>query len=228
MERLNLLGMELLEYKKELMNDVYNELVKKSLRLAVEQMATHRVIDANTFEMIQDPSVSAEEFRTYLLTKKPFVKTEEEIFLEFEQIRQQFETLLEREDVKTESVVKKELILATKSFVVDEAFVLEYFRVDEADLFKLMKRKGFVEKFAALRLRAIFEGFLEQLDHSDWIRTDASLVYFDKDQSNYAIDLFFELPIEEMEKLDRQKEAAAFIEQSLFQAEAYYEERVKP
>ncbi|TCJ98236.1 UNVERIFIED_ORG: hypothetical protein BDK47_11822 [Anoxybacillus amylolyticus] len=228
MERLNMLGMELLEYKKELMNEEYNKLVKKSLRLAVEQLATHRVIDVNTYEMIQDQTMSLDEFRAYLLMKKPFVKTEEEIFLEFEQIRQQFAMLLEREDIKTESIVKKDLILATKSFVIDETFVLEYFRVDETDLFKLMKRKGFVEKFAALRLRAIFEGFLERFAHSDWIRTDVSLVYFDKEQSNYAIDLFFELPIEEMEQMDRQKEAAAFIEQSLLQATAYYEERMKP
>lgn len=228
MERLNALGMELLGYKQELMNESYSELVRKSLRLAVDQMVTNRIIDAGTYDVINDDSVSLDDFRAYLLSKKTFLKTDEEIFLEFEEIRKQFSSLFQREDIKTESVVKKDVILAIKSFVIDESFVLEYFRVDEVELFKLMKRKGFVEKFAVLRLRSIFESFMEEIEESEWIRTDISLVYFDKDHSYYAIDLFFEIPVEELEDVEKQKEAASFVEDVVSSSVVYYQERMKP
>lgn len=230
MERINQRGIEMLQYKTELSKD-YPELVKKSLILALDQLVEHKVIDLDTYEYIRDPSTTVEMLREYLLTKKAFLKTDEEIFAEFEVIRNAFNKKLEERgiNVVTESVIEKDAILAMKKFCINEQFTLEYFGVEEKDLLKLMKRRGFVEKFAVLRLTAIFRPFVQRVEYpKDLMNFDVSLVYFDKEENGYSIDIFFELPIEKVEKQERIEEMLDHIQTITQQAEAYFHERTIP
>jgi len=92
-----------------------------------------------------------------------------------------------------------------------------------------MKRRGFVEKFAVLRLTAIFRPFVQRVEYpKDLMNFDVSLVYFDKEENGYSIDIFFELPIEKVEKQERIEEMLDHIQTITQQAEAYFRERTIP
>ncbi|MBP1308678.1 hypothetical protein JOD82_001698 [Paenibacillus sp. 1182] len=206
MNRINQRGMDLIQYKCELMKE-YPKIVKDSLYLALEQMVENKVLDMDTYMFIREDSTTATSFEEYLYSKTNFLKTEEEIFAEFEIIRSKLNDKLASHGLDmlhSESVVDKEVILVTKKFCVNEEFTMNYFGVEEKDLLKLMKRRGFVEKFAILRLTAIFKPFMETLDFpKDLFIYDMSLVYYDKDENGYSIDLYFELPVEEVEREEK-------------------------
>jgi hypothetical protein len=228
MNRINQKGMELIQYKIELSKD-YPEIVKNSLILALEQMLENEVIDLDTYMNIKDETFSLESFEKYLLTKPSFLKTEEEIFQEFEALRKILDDKLDElevEGLKTESIIDKDVILVTRKFCIDEDFTLRYFGVEEKDLLKLMKRRGFVEKFAVLRLTAIFRQFMEKVTYpKELFDIDVSLVYFDKDENGYSIDFTFEVNIEDIEnqeKLDKICEAIKAIKQEV---EEFYQKR---
>jgi len=228
MNRINQRGMELLSYKRELLKD-YPDIVRKSLELALEQMVENKVIDLDTYDFVRDTSTTLDSLNEYLYTKSQFLKTEEEIFAEFEVIRERLNKRLADhglETLATESVIDKDVILVTKKFCINEQFTLEYFGVEEKDLLKLMKRRGFVEKFAVLRLTAIFKPFMKDISYpEDLFHCDVSLVYFDKEENGYSIDIFFELPIEEVEKEERIEDMCKEIQVISEKADAFYKEK---
>lgn len=228
MNRINQKGMELIQYKSELSKD-YPELIKNSLVLALEQMVESKVLDMDTYMIVKDDTMKNEEFGSYLLTKPSFTKTEEEIFKEFEVLRGVLdEKLIEHkvEGLKTESVIDKDVILITRKFCFDEAFTMKYFGVEEKDLLKLMKRRGFIEKFAVLRLTAIFKELVEKITYpKDLFAVDVSLVYFDKDENGYSIDFTFEVDIERVEKKENLDSVSEHIKSIKEQAETFYQEK---
>lgn len=206
MNRINQRGLDLIQYKTELLKD-YPKLVKDSLLLSLEQLVENKVMDMDTYIMIKEESSTPSTFEDYLISKQNFMKTDQEIFVEFELVREKLTAKLASHgmhQLQSESVIDKDLILVTKKFCVNEEFTMSYFGVKEEDLPKLMKRRGFVEKFAVLRLTSIFKGFIEELEYPlDLFVCDMSLVYYDKDENGYSIDLYFELPVEEVEREDR-------------------------
>lgn len=229
MNRINQKGMDLLNYKGELLKD-YPDLVKKSLLLAVEQMVENSIIPIDAYEYLKQIETTTEDLRTFLAEHLDFLKTEEEIFAEFELIREKLDQWLEKKGMdylQSESVIDKDVLLVTRKFCIDEQFALTYFGVEEKDLLKLMKRRGFVEKFAVLRLTAIFRDFMKKVSHDqNQLLADVSLVYFDKEQNGYSIDIFFELPIEEVEDEEKLEAMTTVIENVVEQAERHYDSRI--
>lgn len=228
MNRINQKGMKLIQYKIELAKD-YPQIVKESLHLALEQMVANDVIDIDTHQIVLDESVSVSEFEEYLKTKPQFLKSPDEIFQEFESLRFRLhEKLLSYNlrDLHSESVVEKDVILVVKKFCIDEEFTMRYFGVEEKDLVKLMKRRGFVEKFAVLRLPAIFKPFMQTLEYpKDLFVCDVSLVYYDKEINGYSIDLYFELPVDEVEKEENLDSICSAIKAISEKAQVYFEEK---
>lgn len=229
MNRINKKGMDLLGYKQELVKD-YPELVKKSLLIAIEQMVENKVINLDAYEFVKQDVTTVEELERYLKEHDEFLKTEVEIFAEFEIIREKLDRMLKEkgsDSLQTESLINKDVLLVTKKFCIDEQFTLNYFGVEEVDLLKLMKRRGFVEKFSVLRLTAIFKAFMEELEYSqELLKCDVSLVYYDKVENGYSIDVFFELPIEEVEKEEKIEEMCEQIQSIVEKAEKHYEQRI--
>lgn len=228
MNRINQKGMELIQYKSELSKD-YPDLIKNSLVLALEQMVESKVLDMDTYMNVKDDTMKNHEFGSYLLTKPSFTKTEEEIFKEFEVLRGVLdEKLIEHnvEGLKTESVIHKDVILITRKFCIDEKFTMGYFGVEEKDLLKLMKRRGFIERFSVLRLTAIFKELMESITYpKDLFAVDVSLVYFDKDENGYSIDFTFEVDIERVEKKENLDSVSEHIKSIKEQAETFYREK---
>jgi len=228
MNRINKKGMDLIGYKGELVKD-YPLLVRNSLLLAIEQMVENNIISLDAYEFVKQDETTLEELQSYLEDHAEFLKSEEEIFAEFEIIRSHLDKVLEdkgMDSLQTESVIDKDVILVTKKFCIDENFTMTYFGVEEKDLLKLMKRRGFVEKFSVLRLTAIFKQFKEELEQDEFLKCDVSLVYFDKEENGYSIDIYFELPIEEVEEAGKVGEMCEVIQSIVAKAESHYEERI--
>ena len=203
MNRINELGMNLIEYKIELFKD-YPKLVLDSLVLSIEKMLEVKAIDLDTFMLIKDDTVDIDSFKEYLLTKPNFSKTEEQLREEFEKIREKLNELLisnELENYETESNIDKDIISVSKKYVINEKFAMNYFGVDEKEILKLMKRKEFIEKFAVLRLTKILSEIVSMLDMSKsrFFKNDSSLVYFNEEEEGYCIDLIFEIDIKSIE-----------------------------
>lgn len=228
MNRINQKGMELIQYKSELSKD-YPALVKNSLILALEQMIDNKVIDLDTYMNIKDETFNKEDFSQYLLTKPSFMKTEEEIFKEFEDLRKILdEKLLENnaENLITESRIDKDVISITRKFCIDGDFTMSYFGVQEKDLLKLMKRRGFIERFSVLRLTAIFKEYMATLTYpKDLFNVDVSLTYFDAEKNGYSIDFTFEVDIEHIEKDVMLNDICQKINEIKIGAETFYNER---
>ncbi|WCK57626.1 hypothetical protein PP175_26550 (plasmid) [Aneurinibacillus sp. Ricciae_BoGa-3] len=206
MNKINQKGMELIQYKVELEKE-YPKLIKDSLILSLEQMMENKVLDMNTYMCIKDEAMKIDEFQAYLLTKPAFTKSKEEIFAEYEILRTEVDKKLEEHEInhlKTESELDKEAILLTRRFCLDGEFTMSYFDVKEEDLLNLMKKRGFVEKFAVLRLGAIFNQLKEMLTYpQELFEYQSGLVYFDRDENGYCIDFTFQIKIEEVEKQER-------------------------
>lgn len=206
MNRINKLGMDLISYKEELMKD-YPKIVRDSLMLAIEQLASTQVIDADAFGLIKNDGVGATEFKRYIEASTMYMKTEEEILLEFKKLEDQLKEIIsakELQNVKTSIVTKQDVVMINRGFIFNEEFVREFFDVeDEKDMLDLMKRRGFVEKFAVLRLNAIFKPFLLRAkeEHPEVV-VDLSYVFFDVEEEGYKMDIFFAIKEEMFDDIE--------------------------
>ena len=80
-----------------------------------------------------------------------------------------------------------------------------------------------MEKFSVLRLTAIFKPFVKTIEYpKDLFVCDVSLVYYDKVENGYSIDLYFELPVEEVEKEEKLDDMCLAIKDIVQKAEGYF------
>lgn len=230
MNKINEVGVRLLEYKDELLKD-YPKIVKDSLLLSLEQMLSDKVIDLTTYEIIKNTAESKDGFTSYLLTRKEFTKTYEELFEEYEVLRNDLDEELrmhELFDLRTETIVEKDSIYILKTFLIDENFVMDYFGVQEIDLIKLMKRKGFVENFVALRLTKILNDIVNKTKYgTSLLNYDSSLVYFNENYNGYNIDLIMEVKISDIPILEKKNMILAEIKNTKALSEEIYRNKMQ-
>lgn len=247
MNKLNKVGMELLQFKAELLKD-YPQLVRNSLILALDNLVTTEIVDYDTSCIVKNKDQSIELLTEYLYQKRNYVKTEVEIFKELESFRVQLDTKLKDQEifdrVKTSSDSNKEVLRITKKYCLDENYVLNYFEIEEIDVLRLMKRKGFVETFAVLRLTKIFKDFIKKIKEQngekinlteDYISSedtiifdfncDVGLVYFDEEKNGYSIDFYIEIGVSIIENEEKFQEAVKETKYIIEQLEKYYDER---
>jgi hypothetical protein len=226
MNKFNNLGIELINYKHEILRN-YPDIVKKSLHLSVDQLLQNNMIDIDTHYALKDDGTGAESFKEYILTKPAYMKTVEELLVEYEALREKLNQKLADhemiEKVHTQSYVDKEKITISKTFMLNEEYIMAFFGVPKEDLEKLMKRKGFVEKYAVLRLPKILGEYLKAIDYPpELFKCGASLVYYDVDNNGYSIDLLFEIPIEIVEDENNGEEIVLNIKDIIANAVDYY------
>lgn len=230
MKKINEIGIKLLEYKDELTKD-YPKIVRESLVFSLEQMLNNKIIDLTTYEIIKDIKENRDSFMSYLLTKDEFVKTYEELFEEYEVFRKELDEELKNHelfDLKTKTVVEKDVIYILKTFSIDEDFVMNYFGVEKNDLSKLMKGKGFVEKFVVLRLTKVLKDIIDMSNYNiSVLCLDNSLVYFNEESNEYNIDLIMKIKIEDISVSDKKKKIIIEIKDVKTLAENIYKDKVK-
>jgi len=233
MNKLNELGSQMLEYKSELNKD-YPSIVINSLLGMVEKLAVDGVIDVDVHYALKEKDVNVDDLFALLMAKEPYVKTQEELMLEYEQIRLAVNEILEitdgdNEPIKTISSVQNEKIAIIKEFVITEEFIKNYFNIENQNKFDtLMKRKGFVEMFAILRLEKILKDFSKEKDLSNLkYETTYSNVFFEVERCIYGIHLLFNVSIENLEdEMDRDS-LIHDIKSIISEADEYFEMKMK-
>lgn len=245
MNKYNKQGMELLSYKEELLNEAYSPIIRKSLELAVDQMQMEALIDVDIHFALKDVQTPYEDFASLVLEKPSLMKTNDELLVEYEALREEFErTLMERTYLKelpegvsvtTESKVKTEQIHVITTFSIDQDFVSEYFGVtDETELVGLMKPKGFVGWWVVMRFSKFMKDFLQQYDNyanaqvalAPNVTLAASPVYYNTDNNTYCSDFMLYLDVEAMETSERYEEISEHAEQEIQKVVAYISERL--
>lgn len=229
MNKFNQLGVELLEYKKELVKD-YPELVLKSLYSSIDSMATDGIIDVDIHYALKDKSQDIESLKTLLLSKKTCLKTKEQLLEEYEELRDKLDKALSLADndyVSTKSDIDNEAIVLTQKFVLKEDFLKNYFYIEsEKDFETLMKRKGFIEKFAILRLEKIFNDFLNNINSNELYKVDHSKVFFNGEENLYGIQLLVNIPVENLEVDENISEMSMEIGSLISFSSDYYESKI--
>lgn len=234
-------GMEVLAYKKELLNPDYNEIIKKALLLVTDQMQQGDVIDGDVHYALKDGDVDYESFKNLLLEKAGLVKTEEELYAEYEVVREAFDEKLRGRELfqveksmapfYTESKVKEEQIHIMTQFKVDDSFISGYFGQAGDGLERLMRRKGFAERFIVLRYTTMMENFLVQqsgynaevgrVEVSENIELAAAPVYYNQDEGVYYAEFMMYIGIEELENEDNHEEILALAEDKMKEINDY-------
>lgn len=228
MKRLNLFGEELMNYKRELMKESYPKVVKDSLHLAIDKFLADDFITSEIHESFS-PKVSVQKFEDLLLKFPKCVKTKAEMEREANELKDQFiqcvyeDPSLKPLDVDFEVHMNEEVIEGKRTFLITEDFLKGYFYIPtEEDLEVLMKRKGFIEKFAILRLEKIFNDFLGKIEETDRIKVAHTNVFFDSDLKCYGILLTMDVTFDDAEQEEIRKQIGEQMAKIFQQAEEHY------
>ena len=199
LNKINGRGLCLIEYKEE-MNKNYSKLIKDSLKLSLEKMVENEVITISDFERIVDSDISLEGFEKYIISRTNFIKTDEEIFEDFEVIRESLTDAFIKESLDeftSESLIKEDVIKVSKLFVADELFLMDFFGIYGKDFNDLYTRKGFVEKFLAIRYLKILKDACESVEYDKQIFTlTHSVLLYDKEDYKHKIALQFDIDVD--------------------------------
>lgn len=203
MNRLNNQGLNLIDYKKEF-NYPHAIIVKNALLLALNKLVDDNRIDLETLDKIQDDSIDLQSFSRFLLSRAEYIKNEQELFFEFEKVRQKVDDYMEQigfmSSLKTESIVKDNIIMISKKFVLSKSFLIIYFGITDEQYMQLVKKKGFIEKFAVLRLNKICKEIRNEVPQDRFITQKQSQVIFDKNTSEFCIYYQYCINVDFIEK----------------------------
>ena len=236
MKKLKPIAYELINIKKEMLNNSYSDTIKRALEMSIDQILEKGFIDLNTQLYLKDSSVSTKDFAEYLHSIETFKKDRAELEVEFEQfienlIKELCELGLDKEEFSCSVDLDNEKIRICKIFSLKQEFLKDffYFEEDSADeyLEKLMRRKGFVEKFAILRLPRILYNFIESCQINKDFKLEKSYPYFDSKYNCYSIDLVFEVDLYKIEKDSKRKHILETILSIINDSHEYFKQKMK-
>lgn len=227
MNKLNALGMEVLDYKSEYLKD-YPKLVHDSIALAIDNKSE---IEEDIKNKLKDMSIKKDDFKKYLLKQPSCLKTYEELLIEYESIRESIDIILRKNEISKEiksfSKVEEENIQLIQEFVITEEFIKNYFTIDtEKDFEVLMSRKGFIEKFAILRLTKILNDFSNSIKKDENFNIKHSLVFFNSEKNVYGIHLEYTIPIDILENNSKTEIIGTEISKISEKADKNFKERM--
>lgn len=229
MQKFNQLGLELLSTKEELLNVNHSEVVRKALLFQAESMTENKLIDPDTHLALTNKDLPSDEFTLFLAEKKLYMKTMEELRNEYDVIR---EALLEKitTEVRFDSLskVEKETLVFIQTFELDLEWVKSYFLVKENDIPQLIKEKGFVAKFAVLRMPKIIDEYLTGMaqphETVDVFREEH--VYLNADTSSYCMDLIYTVAIDNVEDPATHEGIANYLSESATVSSKFFKEKI--
>ncbi|NLZ33309.1 MAG: hypothetical protein GX889_00015 [Clostridiales bacterium] len=227
MNKFNSLGMEVLAYKEELMKE-QPEIIYKSLNFSIDSMLENKLIDLDVHYNLKEKSISIPTLKELLMNKTSFLKTYEELLIEFEEIRKNLDRELGLiEDCQTISVVEKDKIILNQDFLITEDFIREYFLIEsDTDYENLMGRKKFLHKFALLRLEKIMKDFLEECPENKDFEINYSPVFFSESKNLYGIQLVYNIDVELLEDENKLNEISKNLKLVTRQAREYFNKKM--
>lgn len=199
MDRMNQMGKALLDYKREYSNH-YSPIVDESLMLSLENKLEKKMLNQETFDLIINDSVTYEELRKFILNKKEYLKTYKELFEEFEKVRELVNKTLHKlnfvDFIETESNVENNQITILKQYTLNEEYIKVFFGLEDKDMPQIMKKKGFAEKFAVLRLTKILKEILSEMRTDSEYSQGCSKVYYNSDCNGFSIDYKYRINVD--------------------------------
>lgn len=225
---------EIISIKKELLNENHSSTVKKALELTIDQMYKNGHIDYDTQINIKDSRVNEEEMLDFLSSNESFKKSKEELEIEYSEfgktiIEDLINLGVESESFTYKADVDSESINICKIFSLEKEFLKNFFYLKNEDsddyLDKLMKRKGFIERFAILRLPRILFDFVDICETSNDFSLEKTYPYFDSNKNCYSIDLVFNIKVDRITE-NSKGEILEEIVSIMNSAEEYYRDRM--
>lgn len=230
MDRINSFGKQAIEYKTEMLKD-YPKIVKDSLKMAVANLVERNELNPFTQTALLNDDTSLEEFYQIVNTTNLFLKTPEELFGDFEVIRELLNIELEKlgvEDVETESKPDSDEIVVSKTFSIDEDFVMNYFGVDRQNALKLMGKKECIQMFASLRFEKILKDYLntESEDLEDLFVLGKEKPFYERETNSFNVKLLMSIDVDMLDKNKNYELVASKIQKINNKAQKYYDERM--
>ena len=234
MKKMKPIAYEILSLKQEILNDSYPDVVKRALEISVDQMYKNEFINFNTQLMIKDNNTSCVELEKYLKDIPEYIKSREELILEYEKLTEKMSGILldkglDRDLFYYNLDIDNDKIKLCNVFSLKEEFLKKYFYFQPSSdeyFDKLMKKKGFIERFAILRLPRIFFNFIDSCEFNNNFKLEKSYPYLDSKSNCYAIDLVFSIPSEVIETDDKLDIITNDILKIIENANYYFEERM--
>lgn len=235
MKKLKEVAYELINLKEEMLNDSYSKTIKQALEISVDHLLEKGIINLDTQLYIKDKNYSLERFVEYLNETSIFKKTVDELEIEYQGFisilnNELIENKLLKEEFYCKADITNEKIRIGKVFCLKEEFLKSFFYFsgdfDEEYWERLMKRKGFIEKFAVLRLPRIFFNFIDSCDKFESFSLEKTYPYFDSNTNSYSIDLVFDVDIDEIENKEDRDKVLEIILEIINNANVYFEERM--
>lgn len=235
MKKLKPIAYELINLKREILNENYSQTIKQALEISVDQMLEKGFIDLDTQLYVKDKNHPLDKFITYLEETDVFKKTIEELEMEYEEfigvLKSELISLgLDEEDFYCKVDMNNERVKICKVFSLKAEFLKSFFYFngdsDDEYLEKLMKRKGFIEKFAILRLPRIFFNFIDSYEGGNSFSLEKTYPYFDSSNHCYSIDLVFDINIDDIENDENRINVLNEILPIIYNANNYFKEKM--
>lgn len=234
MKKLKPIAYELLSIKKEMLNDAYPEVVKKALEITVDQMFEKRFIDLEVQLYVKDNSYTYENLESFLNETDEFKKSKEELIGELKNLIEEINNNFYSNGLKEDEIycnidLEDETIKICKVFSLDNDFMKQYFYMEDKDdsyFNKLMKKKGFLETFAMLRLPKIIYSFIDLCPLYHNFSLEKTCTYFEANKEILSIDLVFSVKLDVMENDTLRIVVLDEINEVIKQSIEYFEEKM--
>ena len=221
MDRINRIGKNLISFKLELAKH-YSPLVDDSLMMSLDRQLESKIINQETLDLIINDSINMRDFEKYLLTKREYLKSKKEMEEEFESIRKIVNNSLVKlgftDFIETECNVANNMISVLKQYNLSEEFIKVYFGLKDEEMVQIMKKKGFAEKFAVLRLTKVFKEIASEMRVDEAYAQGFSKVYYNSDINGFAVDYKYHINVDAIteesidEKIQKIKDADRVVE----------------
>lgn len=193
------------EYKKH-----YSDSVDENLKEAINQLYTDKKIDEKIFRNIFNESLPDDSFEIMLSKRKEFTKNTSELNYEFDQIRKKLNEYMIQigftNSMNTKNSIDINKIIIIHQFDLNRPYIMASFGVNQTEIIPLMKRRGFVEKFAVLRLNQVLKEIYGEMRMPEDIDHGYSLVYYNKKTQSFSIDYKFYVNVEVVANEEKMRE----------------------
>lgn len=199
MDRINKIGRALINYKTEYCKH-YSPIVDESLMIALESQLDKKLLDQEIFDMIINDSYPLDDFEKFIGNKREYAKSQKDLLEEFEKVRAIVNESLTNQNfvdfIETESNIEINKISILRQYTISEEFIKMYFGLEDEDLAQIMKKKGFAEKFAVLRLTKIFKEIYSEMRPETEFQQGFSRVYYNPDVNGFSVDYKYHISVD--------------------------------
>ncbi len=199
MDRINKTGKLLIDYKREYMKH-YSPIVDASLHTSVDTLVSKNVCDESIAAAILNDNIPLKEFEIEVSSKREFLKTMKELAEEFDKIRSMVNKSLTKVGfvnfVETENNIENDSITIIKQYSITPEFIKMYFGLTDDEMPAVMKKRGFAEKFAVLRLSKIFKEIISEIrGDNTGCAQGFSKVYYNQSIDGFSVDYRYHINV---------------------------------